>query len=82
MLNLKTVCSNINCRWQGFRQPYPEFTDTISNVIISEKKDFFWFLIAFLKCAWNLGHFQKRDEYPSLFISEIIDAEKRRYLNV
>ena len=26
--------------------------------------------------------FQKKDGYPSLFISEIIDAEKRGYLNV
>ena len=41
-----------------------------------------WFLIAFLKCAWNLEHFQKKDEYPSLIVSEIIDAEKRGYLNV
>ena len=32
------------------------------------------FLIAFLKCAWNLDPFQKKDEYPSLIISEIIDA--------
>ena len=24
----------------------------------------------------------KKDEYPSLFFSEIIDAEKRGYLNV
>ena len=36
----------------------------------------------FLKCAWNLEHFQKKDEYPSLIISEIIDAERRGYLNV
>ena len=35
-----------------------------------------------LKCAWNLHHFQKKDEYPSLIISEIIDAERRGYLNV
>ena len=40
------------------------------------------FIIAFLKCAWNLEHFQKKDEYPSLIISEIIDAEKRGYLTV
>ena len=40
------------------------------------------FFIAFLKCAWNLEHFLKKDEYPSLIISEIIDAEKRGYLNV
>ena len=59
-----------------------QFTTTISNVIISQKKDFFWFFIAFLKCAWNLDHFQKKDEYPNLIISEIIDAEKRGYLNL
>ena len=40
------------------------------------------FFIAFPKCAWNLEHFQKKDEYPSLIISEIIDAERRGYLNV
>ena len=40
------------------------------------------FFIAFLKCALNLEHFQKKDEYPSLIISEIIDAEIRVYLNV
>ena len=39
------------------------------------------FFIAFLKCAWNLKHFQKKDEYPSLIISEIIDAVRRGYLN-
>ena len=40
------------------------------------------FFIAFLKCAWNLEHFQKKGEYSSLIISEIIDAERRGYLNV
>ena len=38
--------------------------------------------MAFLKCAWNLEHFQKKDEYTRLIISEIIDAERRGYLNV
>ena len=47
-----------------------------------KQKTFSWFFIAFLKCAWNLEHFQKKDEYPSLIISEIIDAERRGYLNV
>ena len=40
------------------------------------------FFIAFLKCALNFERFQKKDEYPSLIISEIIDAERRGYLNV
>ena len=38
------------------------------------QKIFSGFFIAFLKYAWNLHHFQKKDEYPSLIISEIIDA--------
>ena len=47
-----------------------------------KQKTFSRFFIAFLKCAWNLEHFLKKDEYPSLIISEIIDAKKRGYLNV
>ena len=45
-------------------------------------KTFSCFFIAFLKCAWNLEHVQRKDEYPSLIISGIIDAERRGYLNV
>ena len=47
-----------------------------------KQKTFSGFLIIFLKCALNLEHFQKKDEYPSLIISEIIDAERRGYLSV
>ena len=47
-----------------------------------KQKTFFQYFIAFLKSASNLEHFQKKDEYPSLIISEIIDAERRGYLNV
>ena len=47
-----------------------------------KQKTFSWFFIVFLKCAWNLQHFQKKDEYPSLIISEVIDAERRGDLNV
>ena len=47
-----------------------------------KQKTFSAFFIAFLICAWNLEHFQKEEEYPSLIISEIIDAKRRGYLNV
>ena len=47
-----------------------------------KQKTFSRFFIPFLKCAWNVEHFQKKDEYPRLIISEIIDAERRGYLNV
>ena len=46
------------------------------------QKIFSRFFIAFLEFAWNLEHFEKKDEYSSLIISEIIDAERRGYLNV
>ena len=55
---------------------------TFQTSLYQKKKNFFWFFIAFLKCAWSLEHFQKEDEYPSLIISEIIDAERRGLLNV
>ena len=31
---------------------------------------FFRIFIAFLKCAWNLQHSEKKEEYPSLIITE------------
>ena len=40
------------------------------------------FFIELLKCAWNLEHFEKKDEYPSVIISEITDCERDGYLNV
>ena len=47
-----------------------------------KQKNFSGFFITFLKGAWNWEDFQKKDEYPSVIISEIIDAERRGYLNV
>ena len=47
-----------------------------------KQKIFSGFFIALLKYAWKLEHFQKKDEYPSLIIFKIIDAERRGYLNV
>ena len=49
---------------------------------LKKKKLFLEFFIAFLKGAWNVEHFQKKDEYPSLVISEILESEGRGYLNV
>ena len=58
------------------------FPKQFKTPLSQKQKTFSWFFIAFLKCAWNLEHFQKKDEYPSLIISEIIYAERRGYLNV
>ena len=43
---------------------------------------FFGFFIAFLKCAWNLQHAEKKEKYPSLIFTEIIASERDVYLSV
>ena len=60
-------------------QTFPQQVQTPAS---QKQNTFSLFFIAFLKCAWNLEHFQKKDDYPSLIISEIIDAERRGYLTV
>ena len=47
-----------------------------------KKKTFCGFFIAFLKCAWKWKHSEKKEEYPSLIITEIIASERDVYLSV
>ena len=58
------------------------FLKQFQTLLSQKQKTFSGFFIAFVKYAWNLEHFEKKDEYSSLIISEIIDAERRGYLNV
>ena len=58
------------------------FPQQFQTPLSKKQKIFSEFFIAFVKCAWNLQHFRKKYEYPSLIISEIIDAGRRGYLNV
>ena len=58
------------------------FPQQFQSPLYQKQKIFSGFFLAFLKYAWNLEHFQKKDEYSSLIISDIIDAERRGYLNV
>ena len=49
---------------------------------LKKKTHFFRFLIAFLKCAWNLEHSEQKEKYPSPIITEIIASERNVYLSV
>ena len=66
---------NIRCNMQNFPQQ-PQ------TPISQKQKMFSGFFIAYLECATNLKHFEKKDEHPSLVISDIIDNERVGYLNV
>ena len=65
----------IRCNMQNFPQQ-------IQTPISVKQKIFSGFFFAYLECASNLEHFEKRDKHPSPVISEIIDSETVGYLNV
>ena len=48
------------------------FLQQLQTLLSEKRKTFSWFFIAFLKCAWNLEHFENKDEFPGLIISEVI----------
>ena len=57
--------------WQQFQVP------------LSQKgKAFCPFLIAFLKCVWNLVHSEKKEKYRALISTEVIASEGDVYLSV
>ena len=58
------------------------FAQQVQTPLSQKQKSFWGFFIAFLKCAWNLENFEKKDEYPSLIISEMMDCERGDYSNV
>ena len=56
------------------------FPQQLQTPISQKLKIFSGFFIAYLECASNLEHFEKKDEHPSPVISEIIDSERVGYL--
>ena len=58
------------------------FLQQLQTLLSEKRKTFSGFFIAFLKCAWNLQHFEKKDECISLIISESIVSERGSYWNV
>ena len=57
------------------------FTQQVQIPLSLKQKTFSGFLNAFLKSTWNGEHFQKRGEFSSLSISEIIDSKIGGYLS-
>ena len=56
---------NIQIFWQQVQTP------------LSQKAEsFFRFLIAFLKCAWNLEHSEIEEEYPSILLPKLLHPKE------
>ena len=58
------------------------FAQQVQTPLSQKQMTFCGFFIEFLKCAWNLEHLEKKDEYPSLIISDMMECERCRYLNL
>ena len=80
MLRLFVNALTANDKYSGSRMP--NLPQQFQTPLSRKQNTFSGFFIPYLKCAWNLEHFQEKDEYPSLIISEIIDAKRRGYWNV
>ena len=80
MLRLFVNALTANDRYSGSNmQNLPQQFQT---PLSQKQRTFSQFFVAFLKCAWNLEHFEEKYKYPRLIISELIDAKRRGYLNV
>ena len=62
---------NMQIFWQQLQTPLSQ-----------RAKTFCPFVIVYLKCSWNLEHSEKKEEYPSLIITEITASERDVYLSV
>ena len=58
------------------------FLPQLQTLLSEKRKTFSGFLIPYLKCAWNLAHFEKIEECFILIISEIIVLKRGCYWNV
>ena len=63
------------CNMQNFLQQ-------LQTLLSQKRKTFSEFFIEILKRAWNLQQFEKKNESPTLLISDIIVSERRCYWNV
>ena len=57
------------------------FTQQHEAPLPEKQKTFSGLFLVFLKCALNLENLAKKDEYPNLVISRIIDSERGCSLN-
>ena len=62
---------NMQIFWQHIQTPLSQIGKT-----------FYSFVIVFLKFSWNLEHSAKKEEYPTLIVTEIIASERDVFLNV
>ena len=64
------------------RRNMQNFPQQFETPLCQKVKTFCGFFSLFLKCAWEVEHFEQKDDYPGLVIAEILESERGGYLNV
>ena len=64
------------------RRNMQTFWQKVQTILSEKEETCFRFFIEFPKCAWKLEHSERKEEYPSLIITEIIASERDVYLSV
>ena len=64
------------------RRNMQNFPQQFQTPLSQKEKTFSGFFISFLTCPWNIEHFFKKHEYPSLVIYEILESKRDGYLNL
>ena len=52
------------------------FWQQLQTSLSQKGKAFCQFSIAFLKCAWNLEHCEKKEEYPSVLLPKLLHPKE------
>ena len=65
-----------------YRRNMQIFWEQLQTTLSQKGKTLCGFFITFPKCAWTSEHSEKKEEYPSQIITEIIASERHVYLSV
>ena len=76
IVNTLTADDKYSCR------NMQNFLPQLQTLLSEKRKTLSGFFITYLKFAWNSEHFEKKDECPSVIISEFIVSERGCYWNV
>ena len=78
---LGVFVNKLTAEYKYSRRNMQTFEQQFQTPLSLKQKIFSWFFIAFVKSTWNVEQLQKKGEYSSLSISEIIDSKIGGYLS-
>ena len=73
--------NTLTAEYKYSRRNMQTFAETVQTPLSLKQKPFSQFFFAFLESTWNGEHSQKKGEFSSLSIFELIDSKRGGYLS-